>query len=93
MGKFTLEIDYREKCLKEYFEQKSYCNIVNLTLGDIILKYDNNIILLIERKTAADLAASIRDGRHNEHKYRLLNPPTKITKFANIKSKLKLSIK
>ena len=42
MGKFTLEIDYREKCLKEYFEQKSYCNIVNLTLGDIILKYDNN---------------------------------------------------
>ena len=73
MGKFTLEIDYREKCLKEYFEQKSYCNIVNLTLGDIILKYDNNIILLIERKTAADLAASIRDGRHKEQKYRLLN--------------------
>jgi len=73
MGKFTLEIDYREKCLKEYFEPKSYCNIVNLTLGDIILKYDNNIILLIERKTAADLAASIRDGRHKEQKYRLLN--------------------
>ena len=78
MGKFTLEIDYREKCLKEYFESKSYCNIVNLTLGDIILKYDNNIILLIERKTAADLAASIRDGRHKEQKYRSKRPYTRI---------------
>mgnify|MGYP006129619529 CR=1 FL=1 len=73
MQKFTLEIDYREKCLKEYFISKPYCSIVNLTLGDIILKYENNIILLIERKTAEDLAASIRDGRHKEQKYRLMN--------------------
>lgn len=73
MSKFILEIDYREKCLKDYFESKSYCNIVNLTLGDIVIKYQNNIILLIERKTAKDLAASIRDGRHKEQKYRLMN--------------------
>ena len=73
MSKFTLEIDYREKCLKDYFENMSYCNIVNLTLGDIVLKYQNNIILLIERKTSKDLAASIRDGRHKEQKYRLMN--------------------
>ena len=73
MSNFTLEIDYREKCLKDYFVSKPYCNVVNLTLGDIVLKYDNNIILLIERKTAEDLAASIRDGRHKEQKYRLMN--------------------
>ena len=73
MSNFTLEIDYREKCLKEYFDSKPYCNVVNLTLGDIVLKYDNNIILLIERKTAEDLAASIRDGRHKAQKYRLMN--------------------
>ena len=73
MPKFTLEIDYREKCLKDYFINKPYCSIVNLTLGDIILKYENNIILLIERKTTEDLASSIRDGRHKEQKYRLMN--------------------
>lgn len=73
MSKFTLEIDYREKSLKDYFENKNYCNIVNLDLGDIILKYNNNIILLIERKTAEDLGASIRDGRHKEQKYRIKN--------------------
>ena len=71
MNKLILEIDYREKCLKDYFETKKYCQIVNLTLGDIIFKYDNNIILVIERKTTEDLAASIRDGRHKEQKFRL----------------------
>ena len=78
MSKFTLEIDYREKCLKDYFQSKSYCKIENLTLGDVILKYENNIILLIERKTTEDLAASIRDGRHKEQKYRLMNSNIKL---------------
>ena len=73
MNKVSLEIDYREKCLKNYFEEKPYCNIVNLTLGDIVIKYQNNIILVIERKSVEDLAASIRDGRHKEQKYRLMN--------------------
>ena len=73
MNKVSLEIDYREKCLKDYFEEKPYCNIVNLTLGDIVIKYKNNIVLVIERKSVEDLAASIRDGRHKEQKYRLMN--------------------
>lgn len=73
MNKVSLEIDYREKCLKDYFEEKPYCNIVNLTLGDIVIKYQNNIVLVIERKSVEDLAASIRDGRHKEQKYRLMN--------------------
>ena len=73
MNKVSLEIDYREKCLKDYFEEKPYSNIINLTLGDIVIKYQNNIILVIERKSVEDLAASIRDGRHKEQKYRLMN--------------------
>ena len=45
----------------------------NLDLGDIIFKNNNEIILLIERKTMDDLSASIRDGRYKEQKVRLLN--------------------
>ena len=43
-----------------------------LPIGDIII-YDNDDkeILLIERKTLNDLAASIKDGRYNEQSYRL----------------------
>jgi len=47
-----------------------------LPLGDIILKSSNpnndDIILLIERKTFSDLLASIKDGRYEEQSYRLL---------------------
>lgn len=49
----------------------------SLPLGDIMLtlkdKEENkeNIVLLLERKTLADLAASIVDGRYDEQSYRL----------------------
>ena len=44
----------------------------NLPLGDIIITQDDGIEqLIIERKTLADLAASIRDGRYNEQSFRL----------------------
>ena len=44
----------------------------NLPLGDIIIcKDDGTELLIIERKTLCDLAASIRDGRYNEQSYRL----------------------
>jgi len=47
-----------------------------LPLGDIILKSSNpnndDILLLIERKTFSDLLASIKDGRYEEQSYRLL---------------------
>jgi ERCC4-type nuclease len=43
-----------------------------LPLGDIYIKTDdNNDVLLIERKTFADLLASIKDGRYDEQSYRL----------------------
>ena len=43
-------------------------------LGDILLRTDEDKdILLIERKTFADLFASIKDGRYEEQSYRLLH--------------------
>ena len=45
-----------------------------LTLGDIHIKTDDDIdVLIIERKTFPDLISSIKDGRYEEQSYRLLN--------------------
>ncbi len=41
-----------------------------LALGDILIKDDNNL-LIIERKTINDLLASIKDGRYTEQSLRL----------------------
>ena len=50
--------------------------IEKLDLGDIIFKNDNDeIVIIIERKTLADLASSIRDGRYKEQSYRLNGYP------------------
>jgi crossover junction endonuclease MUS81 len=81
--KYTLLIDYREKSLKTYFETFDFTNdkhlkniilkIENLDLGDIIIKKDEKVILIIERKTLQDLYSSINDGRYKEQKVRLKN--------------------
>ena len=45
-----------------------------LPLGDILLKTDEDVfLLLIERKSIADLLASIKDGRYEEQSFRLMN--------------------
>jgi ERCC4-type nuclease len=45
-----------------------------LHLGDIVLETDDQkTIMLIERKSFADLLASIKDGRYEEQSYRLIN--------------------
>lgn len=67
-----LVIDYREHKLNKHFENLKYVKVENLLLGDIIIKFNEKIILLIERKTICDLGASINDGRHREQKYRIL---------------------
>jgi len=43
----------------------------SLPIGDIIVSYNNVDHIIIERKTVADLAASIKDGRYVEQSYRL----------------------
>lgn len=42
-----------------------------LTVGDIVVRKDGKDLVLIERKTAQDLAASIVDGRYREQSFRL----------------------
>jgi ERCC4-type nuclease len=45
---------------------------LQLPIGDVILEDNSgNVILMFERKTLYDLAASIKDGRYNEQSFRL----------------------
>ena len=73
----TLKIDARERKIKEFFKDIPYVKVSNLPLGDIIFQWNDEIILIIERKTINDLAHSIKDGRFREQKMRLMsNYPT-----------------
>ena len=65
----SLWIDYREKALLTAFPNAEERN---LELGDIQLAYGNNAQIIIERKTIADLAQSVKDNRYREQKARLL---------------------
>lgn len=71
---YTLKIDNRERDLIASLKQlKIEFEIQALDLGDIQLwKINNpNPLFIIERKTWADLNASIKDGRYREQKARL----------------------
>jgi len=58
--------DNNEKYSRIYLEKKT------LLIGDIILETDNGeTICIFERKTFADLLASIKDGRYEEQSLRL----------------------
>jgi ERCC4-type nuclease len=71
-------IDHRETKLKLWIEQISKesqeswnIRFENLQLGDISIMYNGKTCYLFERKTGADLAASIKDKRYHEQKQRL----------------------
>jgi len=72
-----LKLDIREKRLIQLInnantEYNFTIKTENLALGDIIICDDDETeLLLIERKSLADLAASIKDGRYSEQSYRL----------------------
>jgi ERCC4-type nuclease len=66
-----LNIDYREKSLL----QRIPVEPKNLTLGDVSIEKDGKELLIIERKTIADLASSICDGRYKEQSFRLAESP------------------
>lgn len=68
-------IDHREQKLKEHFltnPQSFPISYENLPIGDIKITMDGELVLLVERKTIPDLAASIRDGRYKRQKLDLL---------------------
>lgn len=78
-----LIIDNREHELHNLIE----CAIPEqLDIGDIIYRNaeTNEILLIIERKTVSDLAASICDGRHREQKMRLLGSGISLDKIMYI---------
>jgi len=73
-----LIVDVRERELLNCFAQTQNWGtgvvVVSevLPIGDILLRRQNGeVILIIERKTMADLSASIRDGRYKEQSLRL----------------------
>jgi len=75
-----ITIDDREheliKICRNYLENESvYKNVelvvAHLSLGDIVIQDDQDTYLIIERKSLADLSASIKDGRYKEQSYRL----------------------
>ena len=59
--------------IREKMGEAEHITIVveSLPLGDIIFCKDEQELLIIERKSVADLAASIKDGRYQEQSYRL----------------------
>jgi ERCC4-type nuclease len=73
---YIIKFDNREKELIKILEIKEYnIELENLEIGDIqfIDLYTKEIIIVIERKTLDDLAASIKDGRYKEQKERLVH--------------------
>lgn len=74
MSSVVLKLDHREGKLKELFDQHKPFEVVyeNLEYGDAQLVYKNDVVFLFERKTIADLTASIKDGRYKNQKTRML---------------------
>lgn len=76
----VFRIDNREHKLKDHLQElikadeKLSIEVVlqNLECGDFILEYEGTPVIVIERKTLADLVASIKDGRYRSQKARLV---------------------
>jgi len=77
-------VDFREAKLLAALEALGSCSgpigRSNLELGDVVVQ-NGDVKLVFERKSFADLAASLKDGRYKEQKVRLLahTEPRKIT--------------
>lgn len=63
-------IDEREQALYDKLRGKTGVQKAVLPLGDVTLAFEDHL-WLIERKTLADLLASVKDGRYEEQSYRL----------------------
>ncbi len=79
--KITIDMREKELCkvivpLANDLSLKVNIKVEVLNLGDVIISDDNGEeLLIIERKTLRDLAASIKDGRYEEQSFRLNNDP------------------
>jgi ERCC4-type nuclease len=68
----SLHIDNRENELILLLEGRVKFSKEQLEIGDIIIKKNDEIVLIIERKSISDLKASICDGRLREQKARMV---------------------
>lgn len=67
-----LILDNREQTLYDKLSQSMpNIQIKPLAIGDAVIETGEGPIVIIERKSLADLIASIRDGRYDEQSYRL----------------------
>ena len=64
-----LVVDCRERAFLEHFPEAP---VRQLVLGDFVIEQDGKEVVIIERKTVADFAASISDGRYREQSERLM---------------------
>lgn len=69
--KITLIVDNREKTIIPLFNIPF--TTANLEIGDFQFLVDDQLVVLIERKSYSDLSASIIDGRYREQKKRILS--------------------
>lgn len=68
-----IDVDFRETDLIHELQKRCVLfNTKNLEIGDIHIRHANGVLLVFERKTVADLAASIKDGRYREQKQRMM---------------------
>ena len=81
--------DTREKNILSYFPKYSYIKTETLTIGDYAISNEGEIIYVFERKTWADLSASIKDGRYEAQCKNLLT--LKCIVFIIIEGKLRYS--
>jgi|UniRef100_A0A6C0BEZ5 ERCC4-type nuclease len=74
----VLKIDNRERYAKDIFTVPAVYE--NLEYGDFVFEINDQVHVVIERKTLPDLAASIKDGRYTNQKKSLLDKydPSKI---------------
>jgi ERCC4-type nuclease len=66
----TLVLDYRERAVLEALGTPTIQK--NMVVGDMAVMHNDVDVVLVERKTVADLAASICDGRYKDQSARLL---------------------
>lgn len=68
----TLIIDNRETILKDMFKGVFAVRNENLVLGDAIVMVGECPLVVFERKTLSDLAASVKDGRYKSQKTKMM---------------------
>jgi ERCC4-type nuclease len=75
MSNIIVHIDFRETELYELVKGMEGATVdsISLEVGDIMICNGEEPLLVLERKTFADLASSNRDGRYREQRARLLS--------------------